>query len=342
MRLDEGIFCVGVDQHATPLTVRESLTAGAGDRLIPYLLEHQGASEGVFLSTCNRVEIYGRSKHRGPRMMESLFQSMPPDLGQAWRDARGLYLYEGISCWRHLAEVATGLRSMVIGENEILRQVRLAYASAGDVGGANRGMHALFQSGLRAARAARAAAGFGRGDASVGRLAAEALHEAMQGRESRPLLLLGSGHTARSFALVEHKRSAGVIWISSRSEDRARLLAKEVEGEVVPWARWQKAVEASAVVVSALAGGELSWNADLSSSGPELLIDLGVPRTMTAVRRSFPKAEWVDLEELSSKTEIRPEALGSIHRAEEVLRAHEILFAVGKKREPNRTRVGSG
>jgi glutamyl-tRNA reductase len=231
---------------------------------------------------------------------------------------------------------------MVIGENEILRQVRLAYASAGVVGGANRGMHALFQSGLRAARAARAAAGFGRGDASVGRLAAEALHEAMQGRESRPLLLLGSGHTARSFALVEHKRSAGPIWISSRSEDRARLLAKEVEGEVVPWARWQKAVEASAVVVSALAGGELPWNADLSSSGPELLIDLGVPRTMTAVRRSFPKAEWVDLEELSSKTEIRPEALGSIHRAEEVLRAHEILFAVGKKREPKRTRVGSG
>jgi len=342
MRFDEGIFCVGVDQHATPLTVRESLTAGVGDRLIPYLIEHQGASEVVFLSTCNRVEIYGRSMRRGPRMMESLFQSMPPDLGQAWREARGLYLHEGISCWRHLAEVATGLRSMVIGENEILRQVRLAYACAGEVGGANRGMHALFQSGLRAARAARAAAGFGRGDASVGRLAAEALHEAMQGRESRPLLLLGSGHTARSFALVEHKRSAGPIWISSRSEDRARLLAKEVEGEVVPWARWQKAVEASAVVVSALAGGELPWNADLSSSGPELLIDLGVPRTMTAVRRSFPKAEWVDLEELSSKTEIRPEALGSIHRAEEVLRAHEILFAVGKKREPNRTRVGSG
>ena len=114
-----------------------------------------------------------------------------------------------------------------------------------------------------------------------------------------------------------------------------------MEGEVVPWVRWSKAVEASSVVVSALAGGELPWSVKPCSSGPELLIDLGVPRTMTAVRKSFPDALWVDLEELSSKTEIRPEALGSIHRAEEVLRAHEILFAVGKKREPNRTRVGS-
>ena len=111
---------------------------------------------------------------------------------------------------------------------------------------------------------------------------------------------------------------------------------------MVPWVRWSKAVEVSSVVVSALAGGELPWSAEPCSGGPELLIDLGVPRTMTRVRRSFPNALWVDLEELSSKTEIRPEALGSIHRAEEVLRAHEILFALGKKREPSRTQVGSG
>ena len=342
MRSDEGIFCVGVDQHATPLTVRESLAAGAGERLIPHLLKQGGASEVVFLSTCNRVEIYGRSSQRGPQIMESLIQAMPPELVAPWRLARTLYLHEGIACWRHLAEVATGLRSMVMGENEILGQVRVAYASARAQGGATRAMHTLFQSGLRAARAARSAAGFGKGDASVGRLAAEALHESMAGKDPRPLLLLGSGHTARSFAVVEHSRSQRPLWITSRSEDRARVLVQEVEGEFVPWSLWPKAVEAASVVVSALAGGELPWSAPLSSAGPELMIDLGVPRTLTAVRNSFPQAEWLDLEELARKTEIRPEALGSIHRAEEILRSHEALFALGKNKDLGRAGVGEG
>ena len=72
------------------------------------------------------------------------------------------------------------------------------------------------------------------------------------------------------------------------------------------------------------------------------MIDLGVPRTLTAVRNSFPQAEWLDLEELARKTEIRPEALGSIHRAEEILRSHEALFALGKNKDLGRAVVGEG
>lgn len=342
MRSDEGIFCVGSgstchSSHGPRISGRRGRGASSSSSL-----KTGGASEVVFLSTCNRVEIYGYSNQRGPQIMESLFQSMPPQIGDPWRLARTLYLHEGIACWRHLAEVATGLRSMVMGENEILGQVRHAYALAREEGGATRAMHTLFQSGLRAARAARAAAGFGKGDASVGRLAAEALQESMVGRDARPLLLLGSGHTARSFALVEHSRSKRAIWITSRSEERARVLVQEVEGEFVPWNRWPKALEAASVVVSALAGGELPWSAPLCTTGPELLMDLGVPRTLTAVRSSFPHAKWLDLEELARKTEIRPEALGSIHRAEEILRAHEALFALGKKRATDRAVVGGG
>ena len=157
----EGIFCIGVDHHATPLKVRELLASSAVERWIPHLIEHEGAAEIVFLSTCNRVEIYGRSEKRGPSIIADLAQSMPEGLGKAWQEARGVYLHEGISCWRHLAEVATGLRSMVVGENEILGQVRQAYAASREAGGTGKAMHALFQSGLRAARAARAEAGFG-------------------------------------------------------------------------------------------------------------------------------------------------------------------------------------
>ncbi|MCX6934781.1 MAG: hypothetical protein NTZ01_01060 [Verrucomicrobia bacterium] len=339
MKAGEGIFCAGVDHHATPLVIREALASAAGERLIPYLIEHEAASEVVFLSTCNRVEIYGRSERRGPEIMEALGRAMPEGMGRAWAEARGVYLHEGIGGWRHLAEVATGLRSMVVGESEILGQVRNAYAVSRDCGGTGRSMHSLFQSGLRAARAARAVAGFGRGDASVGRLAAEAMQEVMDGREKRPLLLLGSGHTARSFGLVEKNSSKRPIWISSRSEDRARILAHELGGGVLPWESWQQAVESAVVVVSALAGGELPWVKRVTSAGPELLVDLGVPRTLTEVRRAYPNAKWVDLEELAQKSEIHQEALGSIHRAEEVLRTHEILFAMGKQRETEATTV---
>ena len=71
----EGIFCIGVDHHATPLKVRELLASSAVERWIPHLIEHEGAAEIVFLSTCNRVEIYGRSEKRGPSIIADLAQS---------------------------------------------------------------------------------------------------------------------------------------------------------------------------------------------------------------------------------------------------------------------------
>ena len=256
----EGIFCIGVDHHATPLKVRELLASSAVERWIPHLIEHEGAAEIVFLSTCNRVEIYGRSEKRGPSIIADLAQSMPEELGKAWQEARGVYLHEGISCWRHLAEVATGLRSMVVGENEILGQVRQAYAASREAGGTGKAMHALFQSGLRAARAARAEAGFGKGDASVGKLAAEAMQEILAGKERGPLLLLGSGLTARSFGFALQNLSQQPIWVSSRSMGRAMSLASDLGAQVVPWAEWERSVKLSSVVVSALAGGELPWN----------------------------------------------------------------------------------
>jgi glutamyl-tRNA reductase len=329
MNTAQGIFCVGVDHHSTPLRVREVLASLAGERWIQHLIEHEGAAEVVFLSTCNRVEIYGRSEKRGPEITSCLARSMPADLRRAWEDARGVYLHEGIACWRHLAEVASGLRSMVVGEGEILGQVRRAYSASRESGGTGKSMHALFQSALRAARAARAAAEFGKGDASVGRLAAEAMEEILGEKERRPLLLLGSGHTARSFALVEKEFGHHSLWISSRSEERASSLASELGAEVVPWSQWHKAVKDSAVVVSALAGGELPWDGSIDQ-GPDLLLDLGVPRTLTALGRAFPKAMWVDLEELARRSEVMPESLGSIHRAEEVLRKHETHFAMGR------------
>lgn len=332
MRTPGGIFCVGVDHHATPLASRETLAALAGDRLTPHLIEHEGAEEVVFLSTCNRVEIYGRSGRRGPEISEALGRAMPTALGEVWRKTQGLYLHEGLACWRHLSEVATGLRSMVMGESEILGQVRSAYDTSRELGGTGKAMHGLFQSALRAARAARQAAGFGKGDPSVGRCAAEALADHLGEREAGPLLLLGAGHTARSFGVAALEKGFQKIWISSRTEQRATSLATDLGGEVVNWSRWGEAVQASGVLVSALSGGELSWRPPMGKGGPVALVDLGVPRTLTKVRLFYPKAVWLDLEELAKRSETVPESIGAIHRAEEVLRSHERMWLTGGMR----------
>ena len=332
MRTTEGIFCAGVDHHATPLAAREALASLAGERLTPHLIEHEGAEEVVFLSTCNRVEIYGRSNRRGPEIAAALGRAMAPEMAAVWSQTPGVYLHEGLACWRHLSEVATGLRSMVMGEAEILGQVRAAYQVSRELGGTGKAMHGLFQSALRAARAARQAAGFGKGDPSVGRCAAEALAESLCGRETGPLLLLGAGHTARSFGVAALELGFKKILISSRTEQRAVDLARDLGGEVVPWSRWSEAAKASGVLVSALSGGELLWRETTVSDGPAALVDLGVPRTLNQVRAFYPKAVWVDLEELAKRSEMVPESLGAIHRAEEILRSHERMWLIGGSR----------
>lgn len=327
MKSPEGIFCVGVDHHTTPLAVRESLVALAGDRLTPHLIEHGGADEVVYLSTCNRVEIYGKSGFRGPEIVEILSRAMPKTLRSAWQEARGFYLHEGIACWRHLAEVATGLRSMVMGEGEILAQVRTAYQGSRELGGTGKSMHMLFQSCLRAARAARREAGFGQGDPSVGRCAAEAASEFLPFPDANSIMILGSGHTARSFALAAQNLGMESCVISSRSAERAQLLARELNGNCVPWEDWTSAVSSMTMLISALSGGELPWNSQHHLLDLRLIVDLGVPRTLTQLRQSSPHARSLDLEELAKRSELQPEALGAIHRAEEILRNHESLFA---------------
>ena len=340
MRTTEGIFCAGVDHHATPLAAREALAALAGERLTPHLIEHEGAEEVVFLSTCNRVEIYGRSGRRGPEIAAALGRAMPPELADVWKQTPGVYLHEGLACWRHLSEVATGLRSMVMGEAEILGQVRAAYQTSRELAGTGKAMHGLFQSALRAARVARQAAGFGKGDPSVGRCAAESLAEELRNQPVGPLLILGAGHTARSFGLAARERGFFKIWVSSRTAERAVSLAAELGGEAVLWSRWGEAARACGVLAAALSGGELGWEKDRLGVGPAALVDLGVPRTLTRVRGSYPQAVWLDLEELAKRSEVYPESLGSIHRAEEVLRAHERLWVTGGVGE--RTTRGSG
>jgi len=339
MKSPEGIFCVGVDHHTTPLSVRESLVALAGDRLTPHLIEHGGAEEVVYLSTCNRVEIYGRSEFRGPDIVEILRRAMPDNLGSAWQKVRGVYLHEGIACWRHLAEVATGLRSMVIGEGEILAQVRAAYQNSRELGGTRKGMHILFQSCLRAARAARRRGGFGQGDPSVGRCAAEVAAKILPFPECDRIMILGSGHTARSFALAARDRGMKSCFVSSRSSERAENLARELDGECVPWEGWASMASSMTLLVSALSGGELSWKSRQTLPELRLLVDLGVPRTLTQLRQSNPQICSLDLEELAKRSEVQPEALGAIHRAEEVLRQHESLFAWGRFLEGEKTLV---
>jgi len=95
MKQNSGIFCAGVDHHATALAEREALVSLAGERLVPHLIEHNGAEEAVFLSTCNRVEIYGVSRWRGLEITEALVRAMPAKLGQVWQATRGVYLHEG-------------------------------------------------------------------------------------------------------------------------------------------------------------------------------------------------------------------------------------------------------
>ena len=72
--------------------------------------------------------------------------------------------------------------------------------------------------------------------------------------------------------------------------------------------------------------------AEARAPGPELLLDLGVPRTLTGLRRSFPQSKWVDLEELARRSEVKPSSLQAIHRAEEVLRKHEESYVLGRVR----------
>jgi len=285
------LFLTGVSHKTAPVEVRERLSF-AKDTLHEHLralVDGRVVREGMILSTCNRVELLvdlspasvEEGRARAAAFLTTRGADSPLDAGGH------VYDHEGEAAVRHLFRVASSLDSMVLGEPQILGQVRQAYSVACDAGTAGRTLHRLVHRAFHAAKRVRTETAVASCAVSVSYAAVELGRKILGTLEGRTVLLVGAGEMAELAARHLVKCGASRILVANRTHETARRLAAEFGGEAVPYDRFPTFLAEADVCICSTAARKyvvtpLMARAalELRRNRPSFFIDISVPRNV--------------------------------------------------------------
>ncbi len=288
MALNE-IVLVGLNHKVAPVEARERL-AFQDEEALSFLkgLKGEGAVRGgVLLSTCNRVELYADlGQGETP---ESLVGTMIKARGLA-ENARGLfYVKQGRELISHLFSVAAGLDSMVLGEPQILGQVKDAYFLARDGGVLTTPLNLLFQKAFHVAKKVRTETGIGERPVTVSYAAFNLARSIFEDLATKRILILGAGEMSRILATHFFESGVRQVKVANRTLERALAFAKAFGAEVVPWETFPRAMVQSDIVISSTGAPSciiheamMKTVMQLRRNASILLIDIAVPRDVEA------------------------------------------------------------
>jgi glutamyl-tRNA reductase len=306
---ETGIALLGVNHRSAPLELRERLALT--DEQVPLALQalSADADEAYVLSTCNRTELYVVTRDSDP---DEILFSILAERRNVARDALAghAYLLAGDAAVRHLFRVACGLDSMVVGESQILGQVRHAFDLAQSEQSVGRVLGRVLPLALEVGKRARTETNISRGAVSPSSVAVQLARQALGDLEQRSVLVIGAGDAAQ--ATVRSLADDGVaeIVVSNRSLSRAEAIASEVGGTAVPYAELSKALCRADIVISSTGAADhivladdLRVVAELRDQRPLLCIDIAVPRDIDPDAATIPSIVLYNVDDLEALCE---------------------------------------
>ncbi len=304
------IVVVGLNHETAPVAVREAL-AFPKERLpeaLARVREAAGLGEAVILSTCNRVEVYGRSmESSGDAVAAFLARYHSRDLEDI---APHLYRLEGEAAVRHAFRVAASLDSMVMGEPQILGQVKEAYEVAEKAGSLGSVLSALRNRSIAAAKRARTETAIGRNAVSVSHVAVELARKIFGELRDRPVLLVGAGKMSELAARQMVRDGARASVLGGRTLAKAEQLAAALGGRAAPLDELRAELVRADIVISGTgAPGIVIRREDVEAAQaarrnrPLFLIDIAVPRDVAGDAGRVSGVFLYDLDDIKTVAE---------------------------------------
>ncbi len=326
--MSQRIVLVGLSHHTAPVEVRERVAFANGrlESALRGLVSRPAVREGVILSTCNRVEVVACGGD--PDAVAAELPAFLADThGLPGEDLAGrLYTHRDREAVRHLFRVAASLDSMVVGEPQILGQLKEQYAVAAALGAAGRVLHRCFHKSFSVAKRIRSETGIAEKAVSVGSAAVELACEIFDRFDDKTALLVGAGAMGELTARQLLAKGTGTLMVANRTFERAADVARELGGVAVPFERLARMFHLADLVVSAAGGDFLVRGPQIEDAmrerrgRPILLIDLAVPRSIDPAVNEIDGVYLFDVDDLDGAI---AENRGA--RASEALRAEHIV-----------------
>jgi glutamyl-tRNA reductase len=312
MAPDHLLFVAGMNHRTAPVAMREQL-ALEEEKIREILADLSGrglVQEVMILSTCNRVEVYGVAAVPGEARSQA-FSRLGSHRGVAWRELEPLlYTATGDEAALHAFRVAASLDSMVLGEPQILGQVKDAFALAQSVGTAGPVLHALMSQAFSAAKRVRSETLVGRLAVSISYAAVELARRIFEGLEGKAVLLVGAGEMSELAArhLIDH--GALPIYVANRTWSRAQELARGLGGVPVPFDQLEATLARVDIVITSTAAPEPVVTAAQVRAAlharrgrPLFFIDIAVPRNVEPAVNDLEGAFCYDIDDLRAVVE---------------------------------------
>ncbi|MBR5886615.1 MAG: glutamyl-tRNA reductase [Akkermansia sp.] len=300
--------CLGLNYRTAPLAVRErfSVPRSGQEAANAAICALPGVSECVLLSTCNRTEIYYWS--REPELAQrNIMNHFFGSATLAESLSACFYNFCAESALEHLAVVAAGLDSMVVGETEIFGQLKDAYRAALAAGSTSTAANRTFQRVFTIGKKVRTRTTVTSGPTSMGAVAVQLACQSLGELAGAKVLVVGAGEIARSTARSLRSRGAESIFVANRSYDRAVALAEQVGGRVIRFSEWVPYLEQIDIVIVSTASpvyvvspGVLQEVLTARNGRMLLLVDLSVPRNVDPACADLSGIKLYDVDDMQA------------------------------------------
>jgi glutamyl-tRNA reductase len=296
------VVVIGLNHRTVPIELLErfAVSADALGKALHDLCGRSSVSEAVVLSTCNRTEVYALVERFHPAVAD--IRDFLCDLAHVAPEeiADHVYSEHDTEAVRHLFAVSAGLESAVLGESEILGQVRNAWERAVAEGASRASLNLLFRHALEAGKRARTETAIGRSTASVSHSAVAMARDRLDTLEGRTVLVIGAGEVGEGIVVALAAAGASDVLVANRTVDRAQGLAARVNGSAIGLDAVPDALLRADVVLTSTGAGLLVTEDTVHDRGgrPLLVIDVAVPRDVAASVGALPDVTLLDLDDL--------------------------------------------
>ncbi len=306
---------IGISYKTAPLEIRENFSFSKND-IVPFselLQKETDISDMVLISTCNRTEIYfSQDKHDSQTAFELVYEVIKKYKEIADHCWHYFYHRSNAGAVRHLFEVVSGLDSLIIGEDQIIGQVKEAYITCTELALTDAVLMRLFQKSFEAGKRVRTETGIKLGITSVSSAAVETCATLLNGVSDKTVLLIGTGETGNLALQNIYKKGVRQIAVTNRTMEKAEKTAAKYDGMAIPFDSLSKYLHGFDIIMVATASQEPIITEEMVREGKKIrpdhkqvFIDLSVPRNVEAGVAEISNTEVLcvdDLQEIVKQT----------------------------------------